>query len=125
MSRIRAICLAVTVIGIVTLVLFGRPFSSITQIVEAQASSQLVPLVTDQTPLALSSSFGVPNAGLVNQAGDYAFLGNGASAVFYRSAGSSAPVRVMQMGDEVPGFPGSRADLFFQLKLNNSGLIAF
>jgi hypothetical protein len=124
MSRIRAICLAIAVIGVVT-VLSGWPFTSITPKVEAQAQAQLVPLVTDQTPLGLSSSFGVPLSAVVNQAGDYAFVGNGASAVFYRRAGTAASVRVMQMGDEVPGFPGSRNDITNTLRLNNSGLIAF
>jgi len=73
----------------------------------------------------LSNSFGVPQSAVVNQAGDYAFVGNGASAVFYRRAGAGAPGRVMQMGDEVPGFPGSRNDITNTLRLNNSGLIAF
>jgi len=34
------------------------------QNVDAQTQTQLVPLVTDQTPLGLSNSFGVPQTGV-------------------------------------------------------------
>jgi hypothetical protein len=126
MFRFPRIYFASTIIGCFVLALLAlSAFPGLTPKVDAQASSQLVPLVTDQTPMALSNSLGVPTAPVVNQAGDYAFIGNGGSAVFYRSAGSGAPVRVIQMGDEVPGFPGSRADIMLNLRLNNAGLIAF
>lgn len=127
MFRSRTIHFASTVIGIIILVLLciTGAFPRLTTKVEAQGQTQLVPLVTDQTPLALSSSFGVPVSAIVNQDGDYAFLGTVGSAVFFRRAGAAAPVRVMQTGDEVPGFPGSRVDFFQTLGLNNSGLLAF
>jgi hypothetical protein len=127
MFRLRAVSFTLTTIaaGSLLLVLPCSLFLGITPKVVAQAQTQLVPLVTDQTPLALSNLFGVAGGGVVNQAGDYAFFGNGASAMFYRGAGAGVPVRVMQMGDEVPGFPGSRADLMQLLRLNNSGLLAF
>jgi hypothetical protein len=87
---------------------------------------QRVALVTEQTPMSLSSFFGIPSSpGMVNQAGDYAFMGKGASAVFFRPAGAAAAVRVMQRADEVPGFPGSRADSLNGPILNNAGVLAF
>jgi hypothetical protein len=127
MSASRAIRFALTTAAVtLVLLLLGVLLFGDIPSVDAQAQTQLVPLVTDQTPLALSNLFGVPQSAVINQAGDYAFIGNGASAVFYRRAGTAAPVRVMQMGDEVPGFPGSRNDITNpSLKLNNSGLIAF
>jgi hypothetical protein len=88
-------------------------------------AQQIVPLVTDQTPLTLSGTFGVPAGAFVDQAGDYAFLGNRSSAIFLRRAGAPSPVRVLQRGDEVPGFPGSRTRSIDALAMNNSGLLAF
>jgi hypothetical protein len=93
----------------------------------APGQSQLVPLVTDQSVLPLSNNFRPP-AGyeVVNQNGDFAFVGGPAdSAVFLRLAGAAAPVRVFQMREKVPGFPGSRADLIYPLMINNSGRLAF
>jgi hypothetical protein len=94
-------------------------------LVPTAGAQQLVPLVTDQTPLTLSSTFGVPAGAVLNQAGDYAFLGNRASAIFLRRAGAPSPVRVLQRGDEVPGFPGSRTRSIDALSMNGSGLLAF
>lgn len=105
-----------------SLILLSLP---LTRKVEAQSQTQLVPLYTDQTPLALSNKFGSVNQSVVNQSGDYAFVGRGGSALFSRPAGSPTAVRVFQMTDEVPGYPGSRADLMQQLRINNSGLIVF
>src|SRR5258708_6830728 len=116
---------AVTVISVCLIILLGTLFFLSNSKVRASGQSQLVPLVTDQTPLGLPGVFGVAGGGIVNQDGDYAFLGNGASGVFYRRAGAAAAVRIMQMGDEVPGFPGSRADLIQTLRFNNSALLAF
>lgn len=124
MSHLREICLVV-VLCLLTFSLLCDPFSSTTPKVKAQAQTQLVPLVTDQTPLALSNQFGVPFLSLLNQAGDYAFLGRTGGALFSRPAGASAPVRVFQMADEVPGWPGSRSEVLTQARLNNSGLLAF
>jgi hypothetical protein len=128
MFRSRTIYFASTIIGVVILVLLSlsTAFPGLTPKVDAQAQTQLVPLVTDQTPLALSNLFGATAQGAVNQAGDYAFVGSGQSALFYRRAGAGAAVRVIQMDDEVPGFPGSRNDIILlQMRLNNSGLLAF
>jgi hypothetical protein len=87
--------------------------------------SQLVPLVTDQTPMALSNTFSSnAGGGVLNQAGDYAF--NSVNmALFLRRAGAAAPSYVFQTTDEAPGVPGSRADLIVGQKLNSSGLLAF
>jgi hypothetical protein len=94
--------------------------------VPAAAQRQLVPLVTDNTPLPLSNKLGITGPAVLNQGGDYAFIGNGSSALFLRRAGTSTLVPVWQMTDEVPGYPGSRSDIFGgSPKLNNSGLLAF
>ena len=53
-------------------------------------TSQLVPLVTDQTPMGLSPDFGVPATRVVNQSGDYAFVGEGNSAIFFLSHTASS-----------------------------------
>jgi hypothetical protein len=91
----------------------------------ARGQSQLVPLVTDKTPLALSDRFGYVFDDDINQAGDLVFIGNLNSALFLRRAGDSAATRVFQMGDEVPGFAGSRADAIQALDLNEAGLVVF
>src|SRR5581483_9740547 len=91
-------------------------------------TSQLVPLVTDQTPMGLSAKFGVPNARVVNQSGDYAFVGEGGTAIFFLShtaASGTAPTRVLQFGDQVPGFPGSRVGNVANVQLNDTGRLAF
>jgi len=84
-----------------------------------------VAVVTDQTALSLSNHFGVPFGGVVDQSGDYAFLGNGATAAFYRHAGSSTE-RVLQVGDPMPGITGSQV-VFFQQGggINSSGHVVF
>jgi Bacterial Ig domain len=81
----------------------------------AGAASSPVAVVTDQTALNLSNRFGVPFGGTVNQSGDYGFLGNGATAVFFRHTGSST-VRLLQVGDPIPGITGSQVVFF-----NNGG----
>src|SRR5579863_6446959 len=97
--------------------------------------SQLVPLVTDQTPMGLSPNFGVPASRVVNQNGDYAFVGEGNTAVFFLSHNASSgtsPTLVLQYGNEFPGFacnptgfPGSRITSLANVQLNDNGLIAF
>lgn len=109
-------------LSLVAAATFIREFSPTAR---AQEPTQLVPLTTDQTPVPVSNQFGVALNSFVNQAGDHLFLGRGSSALFSRPAGASAPTRVFQMGDEVPGFAGSRSDLIFNPRLNNAGLIAF
>jgi hypothetical protein len=88
------------------------------------SAQQLVPLVTDETPLPWSGVFGTALAEAINPNGDFAFQGKSNQAMFLRRAGGPL-VRVLQMNDEVPGFPGSRADLIFAPHLNNAGLLAF
>src|SRR5882672_12950988 len=74
----------------------------------AQGGVPLVTVATDQSPLNLSNQFGVPKGTAINQAGDFAFVGNGDSALFLRAAGAAAATRLLQIDDEVPGFPGSQ-----------------
>ena len=73
----------------------------------AQGTLPLTAVVTDQTPLDLSDRFGIPAASGVDQLGNFAFIGRGNSALFLRRTGSATIERLLQAGDEVPGFPGS------------------
>ncbi len=84
-----------------------------------------VPVVTDRTPIEVSNRFGIPAESIVNDSGDFAFIGNGQNSVYYREKGGTALKRVLQAGDEVPGFPGSKADMISTPRLNNSGLLVF
>src|SRR6266851_10365345 len=74
----------------------------------AQGGVPLVTVATDQSPLNLSNQFGVPAGTAINQAGDFAFVGNGDTALFWRAAGASAATRLLQIDDELPGFLGSQ-----------------
>jgi hypothetical protein len=90
-------------------------------------TAQIGPLVTDQTPLDLPNTFGVPGGGgIINSRGDHAFIGAGQASVFYRPSGSSAPIRVYQSGDAIPGASGATGELVTgTLSINNSGVLAF
>ncbi|HKD43901.1 MAG TPA: choice-of-anchor tandem repeat NxxGxxAF-containing protein [Myxococcaceae bacterium] len=92
-------------------------------------AAELVPALTDLAPLDLPTTFGSAGtfniAADLNQAGDYVFATRGQSAVFLRPAGAAAPLRVVQQGDEVPGYPGSRMDIVAGMRINNTGLIVF
>jgi hypothetical protein len=116
-SARRAICLYLVACAIALL-----PCSS----AHAQGGVPLVTVATDQTPLNLSNQFGIPAGSAINQAGDFAFVGNGNSALFFRAAGASAPTRLLQIEDEAPGFPDSQIRLFSPLvALNSAKLLLF
>jgi hypothetical protein len=87
-----------------------------------QAQSQLVPLVTNKTPMPLSNKFSPGLYGNINQEGDFVFMGRTSSAVFLRRAGSSAPIRLYQTSEEVLGYPGSRGGLITDVRINDSML---
>jgi Bacterial Ig-like domain (group 3) len=91
----------------------------------AQGGVPLVTVATDQTPLNLSNQFGVPTGTVVNQTGDFAFVGNGNSALFFRAAGATSVTRLLQVGDEVPGFPGSQVLSFSSTLTLNSAKVLF
>ena len=92
----------------------------------AQGGVPLVTVATDQSPLNLSDQFGVPAGTAINQAGDFAFVGNGDTALFFRAAGASAATRLLQIDDEVPGFPGSQILSFLpELAINSSRSLHF
>jgi hypothetical protein len=92
----------------------------------AQGGVPLVTVATDQSPLNLSNQFGVPAGTAINQAGDFAFVGNGDSALFLRAAGASAATRLLQIDDELPGFPGSQILSFLpELSINSSRKLFF
>jgi hypothetical protein len=91
----------------------------------ATGQSQLVPLVTDKTPLALSDRFGYPYDDAINQAGDFVFVGNMGTAIFLLPHDNSPRVRLMQMGDQVLDFGGSKADVIQTPRVNASGWVAF
>src|SRR6185436_728759 len=124
MNRLRPIFDTLTIVCVISVVLLVLFNQSATTPVNAQAPTQLAPLVTDQTPMALSNQFGAAFTSQVNQNGDYAFIGTAATAVFLRRSGMGLQ-RVFQMNDEVPGFPGSLADISQFLRINSSGSIVF
>src|SRR5271169_2525115 len=86
----------------------------------AQGGVPLVTVATDQSPLDLSNQFGPPQTTAINQAGDFAFIGNGSSAIFFRAAGAPSATRLLQVGDPVPGFPGSQIQSFSPVVVLNS-----
>src|SRR6185503_9757609 len=124
MNRLRPIFVALTIVCVISVVLLVLFNQSATTPVNAQAPTQLAPLVTDQTPMALSNQFGAPQQSVINQNGEYAFLGTSASAMFVRRSGMGIQ-RIFQMNDEVPGFPGSLADISQSIRINNSGVVVF
>lgn len=92
----------------------------------AQGGVPLITVATDQTPLPLSDQFGIPAGSAINQAGDFAFVGNGGNALFFRPAGSSMATRLLQAGDEIPGITGSRVSSFSSVVgLNSSKILLF
>jgi hypothetical protein len=98
----------------------------ISRAAHAQGGVPLVTVATDQSSLNLSNQFGVPPATAINQAGDFAFVGNGDTALFLRAAGASAATRLLQIDDELPGFPGSQILTFFpELGINASRSLLF
>src|SRR6266571_2358880 len=97
-SACRMICMCLVSCGI-ALLLSSRA--------HAQGGVPLITVATDQTSLNLSNQFGIPAGSAINQAGDFAFVGNGNSALFFRAAGSTTATRLLQIGDEIPGITGS------------------
>jgi hypothetical protein len=92
----------------------------------AQGGIPLVTVATDQSTLGLSNQFGVPASSAINQAGDFAFVGNGGTALFFRPAGASSAARLLQIDDEIPGLPGRKvASIFPQLGINSSRTLLF
>src|ERR1700719_4189678 len=92
----------------------------------AQGGVPLVTVATDQTPLPLSDQFGIPAGSAINQAGDFAFVGNGGNALFFRPAGSSLATRLLQVGEEIPGITGSHISSFSSVVgLNSSKILLF
>lgn len=113
--RIICTCLIASVIAL----LLSSP-------VHAQGGVPLITVATDQSPLNLSNQSGVPTGSAINQAGDFAFVGNGNSALFFRAAGAAAPTRLLQIEDQAPGFPGSQIRSFTPfIALNATKLLLF
>jgi hypothetical protein len=84
-----------------------------TLLFSAAAHAQLptVAIATDQSSLGVSSQYGVPSRSVADAVGDYAFVGSGNTALFYRPDGAST-VRLLEAGDAVPGFTGSQITSF-------------
>src|SRR3984893_2877796 len=78
--------------AVVTALFFSSP-------AHAQGGVPLVTVATDQPPLNLSNQFGIPTGTAINQAGDFAFVGNGSNALFFRAAGATSVTRILQVGD--------------------------
>jgi hypothetical protein len=93
---------------------------------KAQGEVPLIPVATDQSALSLSNQFGIPASSAINQAGDFAFVGNGDTALFLRFAGTSAATRLLQIDDELPNFPGSHIQFILPgLGINSSRILFF
>ncbi len=105
-SARRTICMGLVACGVALLLCSPA---------HAQGGVPLVTVATDQTPLNLSNQFGAPAGSAINQGGDFAFVGNGNNALFFRAAGASAPTRLLQIEDQVPGFPDSQIRSFSPL----------
>src|SRR5512146_1856848 len=73
----------------------------------AQTLPPLKTLVTDQTPLPLSTYFEPAGYSDINQGGDYVFTSADGNALCLRKAGTTAPTRLLQMNDAMPGCSGS------------------
>jgi hypothetical protein len=92
----------------------------------AQGGVPLTTVATDQSSLNLSTQFGVPAGGAINQTGDFAFVGSGDTALFLRAAGASSATRLLQIDDPAPGFPGSEIlSISPELSLNASRVLLF
>ncbi|HTC65467.1 MAG TPA: Ig-like domain-containing protein [Candidatus Saccharimonadales bacterium] len=105
-------------------------FAAILLLFSATASGQgevpLITVATDQSALSLSNQFGVPANSAINQSGDFAFVGNGDTALFLRLAGTSAATRLLQIDDELPNFPGSHIQSILpELGINSSRTLFF
>jgi hypothetical protein len=83
-------------------------------VAHAQGGVPLQTVVTDQSQLNLSPDFGIPAATAIDQKGDFAFIGEGDSALFVRASGASSVTRLLQNGDAVPGISGSTITGFVQ-----------
>lgn len=113
-----------TIAFLLIAILCGTLF--LTSSARGQVPTPLVTLATDQNPLNLSSNFGVPYGSAVDQAGDFAFIGDGASALFLRRAGTSSATRLLQYGDAVPNIAGATVVDFFNIGgLNSSAHLLF
>jgi hypothetical protein len=95
--------------------------------VYAQSGVPLIPVATDVSVSgSLSNQFGVPAGQAINQAGDLVFIGRGNTALFFRVAGAGSSTRLLQTGDEVPGFPNSHVTSFStQVSINRTANIVF
>jgi hypothetical protein len=92
----------------------------------AQGEVPLIKVATDQDSLSLSNQFGVPAGTAINQTGDFAFVGSGGTALFFRAAGASTATRLLQIEDEAPGFPGSQIFSFSpQVSINAARVVLF
>jgi hypothetical protein len=116
----RARALALPALAAVSLILL------LSGVAHAQGGVPLVTVATDQSSLNLSNQFGIPVSTAINQNGDFAFVGSGVTAVFWRIAGASSATRLLQIYDEAPGFPGSQIESFSpELSINDSHTLLF
>jgi hypothetical protein len=90
---------------------------------QAQTPHQLVSILTNETSLGLPNEYGLPASAAANDAGDFTFVGLRGTALFYRKAGTAAPIRAVQAGDQIPGLAGSRlAQITSSVALSANGL---
>src|SRR5580693_10044188 len=92
----------------------------------AQGGVPLVTVATDQSSLNLSNQFGPPASTAIGPAGDFAFVGDGSGALFFRAAGAAAASRVLQTGDAVPGISNSQIlAILPTIRLNSKKVLLF
>jgi hypothetical protein len=93
---------------------------------QAQGGVPLVTVATDQSSLNLSNQFGPPASTAIGPAGDFAFVGDGSGALFFRAAGAAAASRVLQTGDAVPGISNSQIlAILPTIRLNSKKVLLF
>ena len=110
--RVRAVCRRVALAVTVFVVLFG--FSR-----QAIAQSQLVPLVTDLTPLPLSNQFGPDKVACSMTRATSRSPWIPARPTVFLMPGGGAPVRLFGTGDPIPGFPTGALSTISGLGFNN------
>jgi hypothetical protein len=92
----------------------------------AQGGVPFVTVATDQSPLPVPNQYSIPMLAVVNQNSDFAFIGGGSSGLFFRASGATSSTLLLQLGDPIPGLPGSLITSFSPiLAMNSSRSITF
>lgn len=118
MSRVRYMCVLPVLAAVIVIALGGITIRG-----QGPSTPSMKAVVTSNSPLSLSTKFALPPGDAINDRGDFAFTAG--LALFLRRAGATAPVRILQSGEPVPGVPHSLIDLIQAPRINQDGLVAF